>query len=187
MEPPTPNTQPANRKEWRAWLRKNHAKEKKVYLIMWKRHTGKPAPNHRESMEEAICYGWIDTIVKRIDDDRYTRCFVRRNKKSRWSNATQGYARDLIKKGKMTRAGLHAYKHGLKFPVIDHGLPKNPDVPESLAKALEKNKIAKKNFHNFAPSYRRFYIYWIENAKRPETKDRRIKEVVKRAKENRKQ
>jgi uncharacterized protein YdeI (YjbR/CyaY-like superfamily) len=189
MKLPTPNIHPSNRKEWRAWLKKNHKKEKKVYLILYKRHTGKPTITHKESMEEAICFGWIDTIVKKIDDARYTRCFVQRNSNSRWSNATQRYAQALVKQKKMAAYGLKMYQEGLQKPVIDHDLPKNPDTPEELTKALNlpKNKKAKENFHTFAPSYRRHYIYWIEKAKRPETKNKRILEVIKRAKENKKQ
>ncbi len=155
-------------------------------MIKHKRHTKKPAVSHRESMEEAICFGWIDTTVKRIDDDTYANCFVKRNKNSRWSRATQSYAKRLIKEKKMTPAGLQAYEEGLKKPVIDHDLPRNPKTPTELKKLLEKNKTAKENFENFAPSYKRFYIYWIEKAKRKETREKRAKEVFKRAKQNKK-
>lgn len=176
----------SSRKEWRDWLRKNHKKERKVYLICYKKHTGKPSISHREALEEAICFGWIDTTMKRIDDEKYGRTFVKRNENSRWSNATLGYAKNLIKEGKMLEDGLKAYKKGLEKPTIDHNLPKNPDVPEGLKMALEKDKIAKKNFENFAPSYRKFYIYSILRAKRQETKDKRIKIVVDRSRKNKK-
>jgi len=176
-----------NKKEWRAWLRKNHKKEKRVFLLKYKKHTGQPALSHQESMDEAICFGWIDTIVKRIDDETYVRGFAKRTDKSRWSNATQSYARRLIEEGKMTKAGLKMYELGLKKPVLDRGLSKNPDTPPILKKALAKNPKAKKNFENFAPSYRRYYIYWVENAKLPETKKRRIAEIVKKAEANQKQ
>jgi len=175
-----------NAKEWRAWLAKNHNKEKKIGLIKYKKHTGKPSLTHKESMDEAICFGWIDTTIKRLDEDRYIRHFARRSKNSRWSYATLGYAKRLIKEKKMTPAGLHFYKEGLKKPTHDFGLSKNPEVPESLRKELEKNKQAKKNFNNFTLSYKRTYLRWIERAKRPGTKDKRIKEVVKMAVANQK-
>jgi len=153
-----------------------------VYVIKYKRHTKKPTISHKESMDEAICFGWIDTIIRRVDDDSYMRSFVRRNKNSRWSKATLAYAKRLIKEGKMTPAGLKIYKEGLKKPTIDHGLPKNPPTPKLLRDALEKSKIAKKFFEDLAPSYKRFYIYWVMKAKRPETKQRHVKEIVDRCK-----
>lgn len=175
---------PKNREEWREWLRKNHEKESSVYVIKYKKHTGKPTVTSKEAIEEAICFGWIDTTINRLDDERYMQRFVKRNKNSRWSNNTVKYAKRLIKEEKMTSAGLRAFKEGLKKPTIDHNLPKNPKVPEDLKKELEKNKRAKQNFYNFAPSYKRFYIYWIEKAKREETRNKRIKEVVKKSYEN---
>jgi len=175
---------PKSRKQWCAWLQKNHAKEQKVWLIKYKRHTGKPAMSHRESMEEAICFGWIDTIVKRLDENRYLNCFVRRTKKSNWSTATQNYAKEMIKQGKMTPAGLQAYKDGLQRPVIGHNLPRNPNTPKDLKQALQQDKKAQENFKKFAPSYSRLWIYWIEKAKRAETRQRRIREVVQRAHDN---
>ena len=175
-----------NRKEWRKWLEKNHEKEKKIALLKYKKHTGKPSLSHKESMEEAICFGWIDTTIKRIDDERYVRNFSRRGKNSRWSNATLGYAKQLIKEKKMTPWGLHYYKEGLKKPVIDHGLPRNPETPEKLIQALAKDKKAQENFNKLAPSYRRSYIYWIERAKREETKIKRTQEVVARLHNNKK-
>jgi len=172
------------RKEWRNWLRKNK-KEKRVFLIKYKKHTGKPSLNNREAMEEAICFGWIDTTIKRLDEERYQQCFVKRTKNSRWSNNTQRYAREMIAKRKMTKEGLYWYQEGLKKPTIDLDLPKNPETPQELLQELKKVK-AVKNFEKFPPSSRRYYIHWILIAKRPETKEKRIKEVVKRTIENKK-
>lgn len=177
---------PKSRQEWRSWLEKNHDKETKVSLIKYKKHTGKPAISHKESMEEAICFGWIDTTVKRLDENRYIRNFSRRNKNSRWSNATQNYAKKMIKEKRMAPAGLKAYKEGLKKPVIDFILPENHKTPEDLIEKLNKNLMAKNNFDNLAPSYKKNYIRWIERAKLSETRKKRIKEVVKRCGEKRK-
>lgn len=176
----------SNREGWRKWLEKNHSKKKLVWLIKHKRHTGKPALSHKESMEEAICFGWIDTIVKRIDENTFARCFVKRTDKSRWSNATLGYAKDMIKKGLMTEAGLKRYKEGLKKPTIDHGLPKNPKTPKELKEALAKHKKAKAFFESLAPSYRRYFIWWLVKAKREETKKKRLKQIVQKCKEGKK-
>ena len=96
----------SSRKQWRNWLEKNHAKESKVSIILHKKHTGKPSITHKESMEEAICFGWIDTTLKRLDEDTYQRTFVKRNDKSKWSQNTLRYGKELIKEGLMTNAGL---------------------------------------------------------------------------------
>ena len=102
-----------NREEWREWLKRNHLKESKVAIVIYKKHTGKPSLSQRESMEEAICFGWIDTTVKRLDEDRYIRNFSRRTANSRWSRNTRRYARDMMKEGKMSPEGMRRYKEGL--------------------------------------------------------------------------
>lgn len=164
-------------KDWRKWL-KNNPQEKKVFLIKYKKHTGKPSLTNIEAMKEAICFGWIDTTVKRIDEQRYQQCFVKRNEKSRWSNNTLRYAQEMIKESKMTPAGLKRYQEGLKKPVLDRGLPKNPGLPDDLKKLLSENKKAQQFFEQLAASYRRNYIYWIEEAKRSETRTKRVNKVL---------
>lgn len=173
-------------KSWREWLDKNHIKETKVAVIRYKKHTGKSSPSHMELMHEAICFGWIDTTVKRLDDEKYLINFSRRNDKSRWSENTLRYGKMMIDQGKMSSEGLKHYHAGLKKPVLGHGIAKNPETPDDLIKALSKNKMAKENFDKFAPSYKRMYLRWIESAKLKETRQKRIDEVVKRAVENRK-
>ena len=162
-----------NKEEQREWLRKNHKKENKIFLIKYKKHTRKPSLSSKEALEEAICFGWIDKIIKRIDDEKYMQCFVKRKKTTNWSINTLGYAKKLIKEGKMTLAGLKAYKRGLKKPIVSNNLPRTPETPGDLVKALEKNKKARENFNNFASSYKIVYINWIENAKRKETRSKR--------------
>jgi uncharacterized protein YdeI (YjbR/CyaY-like superfamily) len=171
---------PKSPAEWRKWLEENHDKENKILIICHKKHTGKPTISHHEAMCEAICFGWIDTTIHGLDEHRYMRCFARRNKSSKWSSATIKYARRLIKEGKMAPAGLKMYKEGLKKPLIDAGLSKNPDVPSDLKKALQKNKSALKFFNSLAPSYRRSYIYWVARVKGEDTRKRTIKKVVER-------
>ncbi|MBW2967362.1 YdeI/OmpD-associated family protein [Candidatus Woesearchaeota archaeon] len=171
-------------KEWREWLRKNHRREDKVYLIRYKKLTKRQTFNNRESMDEAICFGWIDTTLNRIDDERYAVKYVKRNRNSRWSNATLSHAKRLIAAKKMTKAGLAAYRKGLKKPTIDHNLPRDPAVPADLKKALSKYKGAAKNFKAFAPSTRRYYLWFIMKAKRDDTRKRRIAEVARFARDN---
>ena len=175
-----------DRMDFRRWLINNHDKEDKVSVIVYKKHTGKSSPSHRELMEEAICFGWIDTIIRKLDENRYIRTFSRRNKNSKWSNNTIKYAKDLIKRGKMTPEGLKFYKEGLKKPTHDFGIPKNPDMPVELKQALDKDKKAKDNFENFSASVKKMFYRWILKGKRDETRAKRIKLIVEKARIGRK-
>lgn len=178
---------PKNINQWRNWLIKNHKKKDSIFLVRYKKHTGKPSWTHGDAMKEAICFGWIDTTMKRVDEDKSGIFFVKRKKNAGWSKNTLSYAKKLLEEGKMFPQGIEAYERALKKPTIDHNLPRNPDIPKDLMESLEKSKKAKENFNKFAPSYRRYYIWWIERAKRPETRNKRIKEVVKKSKNNLKQ
>ncbi len=169
-----------SKKAWREWLEKHHCDEQNVMLVRYKKHTDKPSISHKDAMDEAICFGWIDTIVKRIDDEKSAIFFSKRNSRSKWSINTLSYAKKLIKKGRMTEAGMKAYKEGLKRPLTGHNLAANPDVPPDLEKILKKNAGAAEYFYNLAPSHRKVYIYWIEKAVRKETRIKRIKETVDR-------
>ncbi|MBT4469898.1 hypothetical protein HOC62_05915 [Candidatus Woesearchaeota archaeon] len=171
-----------NRIDFRKWLVTNHDKEDKVLVIVYKKHTGKSSPSHRELMEEAICFGWIDTTLKKLDEERYIRTFSRRNKNSKWSDNTLGYGKQLIERGKMTPSGLKFYKEGLMKPTHDFGIPKNPDIPVELKKALDKNKKAKDNFEKYSASLKKVFYRWILRGKREETRIKRIKITVEKAK-----
>ncbi|MBX4210762.1 YdeI/OmpD-associated family protein [Candidatus Parcubacteria bacterium] len=175
-----------SRNDFRNWLKINHKKENKVAVIVHKRHTGKNAPTHRELIEEAICYGWIDTTIKRIDHDTFLRHFSKRNAKSKWSDNTLKYAKELIREKKMTPEGLKFYKQGLARPTHDHGIPKNPDMPQELKKVLMEHKVAEKNFKKFAPSTKRMLYRWVLRAKLPETRYKRVKQIVQSAVEKNK-
>lgn len=175
-----------HRSDFRKWLAKNHSKEHKVRIILYKRHTGKSSPSHRELMEEAICYGWIDTTIKRLDEERFIRNFSRRNKNSKWSDNTLGYARQLIKEGKMTPHGLEFYKQGKAKPTHDHGIPKDPKQPLALTRALAKSMLAKENFKKFPPSSTRMMYRWILSAKLPQTRAKRVERVVALARQGKK-
>lgn len=165
-------------KEFRKWLKNNHKKKNKIALILYKKHTSKPSPSHRELIEEAICFGWIDTTIKRLDEDRFLRRFVKRNKNSRWSKNTLSYARKLVKLRRMTPYGMEMYKLGLKKPTHDKGVPENPSMPEILKLALRKNRQAKENFKNYPPSAKKMFLRWLRRAKRDDTKAKRVKKIV---------
>jgi uncharacterized protein YdeI (YjbR/CyaY-like superfamily) len=178
-----------NRDDWREWLSKNHSSQKEVWLIYYKKHTGKSSIPYDDSVEEALCYGWIDSILKRIDDEKFVRKFTPRNEKSNWSELNKKRARKMIKQGRMTQPGLVKFKHaGRRRNEEAKNKPtgKRFVIPPDLKEALSANKKALQNFTNFAPGYRRLYIGWITDAKRKETREKRIKQTVKWAAENKK-
>ena len=165
-------------KDWRTWLEKNHLTEKKVGVIVHKKHTGKPTLSHREYMNEAICFGWIDTTIKRLDEDTFLRYFARRNDKSRWSDNTLSYAKQLLAEGRMAPEGIRRYNEGRSRKTHDHGIPKNPDMPEELKADLKKNMRAQKAFLLLAPSIKRLLYRMILRAKLPETREKRVRVAI---------
>lgn len=181
-----PSITAKTRLDFRRWLARNHSREKRVAIILNKRHTGISAPSHRELLEEAICFGWVDTTIKRLDDNQFVRHFARRNGNSRWSENTQSYARQLIKEGRMTPTGLKFYREGLTRPTHDHGIPKNPDMPVELERALKKDKKAREGFEKFSPSVKRAFYRWLLRGKRDETRKKRVKQIMQMAREGRK-
>jgi uncharacterized protein YdeI (YjbR/CyaY-like superfamily) len=181
--------QVVNRDDWRAWLKKNHGSQNEVWLIYYKKHTGKPRIPYDDAVEEALCFGWIDSTVRRIDDERYAQKFTPRNEKSNWSELNKRRARKMIKAGRMTKAGLAKFKQAGKQEKEETQEAPPHDrltIPPDLKKALSANKKALENFNDFAPSYRRLYSRWITAAKRPETREKRIKQTVNWSAENKK-
>ena len=177
-----------NRKEWRKWLKDNHRKEKEIWLVYYKKHTGKPSVSHEEAVEEALCFGWIDSRVNSIDKERFKQKYTPRKENSVWSLINKRAAEKMIREGKMTKAGLEKIKEAKENGKwSDAYTSKIGDpLPAYLKKALMKNKIAWQNFKNFANSYRNMYIGWVTGAKTKETREKRIREVVKRAEQNKK-
>ena len=169
-----------NRDEWRGWLSENHATEAGIWLVFYKKETSKPTITYEAAVEEAICFGWIDSIIKKIDAARYARKFTPRSDKSKWSQLNKKRANKMIKQGRMAEVGLAKIKTAKKTGLW----AKDPrprislDVPSEFAEALARNKKAKESFDKLAPSYRKYYIGWITIAKRPETKKRRIAESI---------
>jgi len=180
-----PVISPRTRVAWRRWLERNHLKHDSVLVLMHKRHTGKPAVNHRESLEEALCFGWIDTIAKRVDDNVYARRFVKRKLTANWSVNTLSYAKRLRAEGKMYPAGIAAYERGLLKLPHDHDRPKTLRTPADLRVALAAKGLTKR-FAAWPPSTRKMYLYMLFRAKRQETRAKRIREVVQRVLDDKK-
>jgi uncharacterized protein YdeI (YjbR/CyaY-like superfamily) len=170
-----------DRDKWRTWLKRNHKTKKEIWLIYYKKHTGKPRIPYDDAVEEALCFGWIDSTVKRLDDEKYIQKFTPRNTKSTWSELNIKRARKMIKEKKMTTPGLEKFNNAIKKKINKtEAKPQKKEIviPSDLKKALTKNKKALGNFNNFAPSYKRMYIGWINSAKKQETKEKRIARVV---------
>jgi uncharacterized protein YdeI (YjbR/CyaY-like superfamily) len=169
------------RHEWRRWLAVNHDREKDgIWLVFHKKKTGRPSLTYGESVEEALCFGWIDSIIRKIDDEKYCRKFTPRKDDSQWSTANRKRVEDLISNGTMTEIGLakvEAAKRSGRWemdsrPVI------GAEAPPELLEALARNKRAKEFFDELAPTYQKQYIAWIVTAKRPETKEKRVRESI---------
>ena len=169
-----------DRKQWQAWLKKHHASEQEIWLIYYKKHTGKPRIPYDYAVEEALCYGWIDSTVKRLDDERYMQKFTPRKPGSVWSKLNKERAGKMIKAKRMTCAGLARIEDAKKSGAWDRAdrPERTTRVPPELKKALAANKAAARNFENLAPSYRRQYTGWFLSAKREETRKKRLKEIV---------
>ena len=177
-----------NRDEWRYWLEKNHTILNEVWLIHYKKSLGKKNLNHFDAVEEALCFGWIDSKLKKIDEERFILKYSPRKSKSVWSKINKDNAEKMISLGKMTQAGFDKIKEAKKQGFWDTAytnLVKEP-LPSDLKKALVINQTAWKNFQHFANSYRNMYIGWVKNAKNEETRKKRISKVVERSLHNKK-
>ena len=172
--------------EWRKWLQKHHDKSSEIWILTYKRHTGKQCVSYEDALEEALCYGWIDSRMRRIDDERHTRRFVPRKPNSIWSLGNRKRAERLIKEGRMTASGMAKVDAAMRSGEWRkaYAPSKPPRMPMDLKDALMKDGLAWKNFQAFAKSYRTTYIYWVSAAKREETRRKRIREVVRRARRN---
>ncbi len=175
-----------NKEEWRAWLEKNHALSTEIWLVYFKKHTKKPTVTYNEAVDEALCFGWIDSTVKRIDEETYMQKYTPRKEKSMWSLVNTKKVEILISQDKMTKAGLNKINIAKKNGQWDkaYSTAKQVEMPKELETALKNNSIAFKNFFNFSPSNQKEYKRWVLAAKRPETIHKRIKVVIERSEMN---
>jgi uncharacterized protein YdeI (YjbR/CyaY-like superfamily) len=163
-----------SRREWRAWLGKHHASSPGIWLVFHKGHTGVKSIPHEETVREALCFGWIDSLVKRLDEDRYAVKFTPRKPSSKWSDINRKRWADLKAARLLTEAGLAAAPTDNSYAAK----PTIPDLPAYIAKALKTNPKAWRFFQELAPTYRRHFVVWIHIAKRPETREKRIRESI---------
>lgn len=174
-----------DRSEWRKWLEKNHATSSGVWLIYYKKASGKPSISYAEAVEEALCFGWIDSRVNALDDQRYMQVFSPRKPQSSWSKLNKQRVEQLIQNGLMTAVGLEkiaAAKRDGSWNALD--AIEDLQLSEDLMAALNSNKTASENFMAFSTSVKKNIVRWIESAKRPETRLQRIAETVTLAAQN---
>lgn len=175
----------ANRQEWREWLEKNYHTSCGIWLIYYKVKTGKPSVQYSEAVKEALCFGWIDSKVKSLDAERYQQIFTPRKPKSVWSKLNKQYIKELIEQDLMTKAGIEKIKTAQqdgswhKLDAIEELL-----IPADLKQALEANETANRYFEVFNNSSKKNILFWIESAKRPDTRLKRIEQTISSAVQN---
>jgi uncharacterized protein YdeI (YjbR/CyaY-like superfamily) len=163
-----------DRAEWRRWLVKNSACCEEIWLVFYKKALGTPAISYDHAVEEALCFGWVDGMKKKLDDERYVFRFTPRKPKSAWSKSNIQRVERLIADGKMMAAGLKAYNSEHRREV--------PPMPTELPKALEgkfrKQRAAWANYTKFPPGYRRMTAGWVASAKKEETQIKRLEKLI---------
>ena len=156
----------SKRSEWRKWLEKHHASEQEVWLVYYKGHTGKPRIPYNDAVEEALCFGWIDSTVRRIDPDRFAQRFSIRRANAPYSQANKERLRRLVREGKVIDEVLASLGPVLK---------EHFEIPADVRKAIRENSEAWKNFQRFSPAYQRIRIAFIEGARdRPQEFKKRL-------------
>lgn len=173
---------PRTRAAWRAWLDR-HAGAREIWLLLAKKHVPGRWLTYEEALEEALCVGWIDGLAKRFDPDFRAIRFTPRKKDSIWSEPNARRVRRLVREGRMTDAGLALVRHAKRTGAWAAARRREDAdrVPPDLARALAAVPAARAYFEETPPSYRKMVLYWIADAKRPETRARRIADLVARS------
>lgn len=164
---------------WRQWLEQNHQESIGVWLVYYKVKSGRPSVQYSEAVQEALCFGWIDSKVQSLDEVRYRQIFTPRKPKSVWSKLNKQYIEELIAQGQMTEAGLAKIavaKQDLSWTSLDE--IEALIIPEDLKQALALNDTANRCFRAFNNTAKKNILFWIQSAKRPETRLNRIEKTV---------
>ena len=171
----------SNREDWRDWLAENHAVSPGIWLVYYKKHTGIERVAYADAVEEALCFGWIDSTVRRLDDQRFCQKFVPRRERSKWSGLNRTRAEKLIASGEMTAAGLATIEAARTSGAWDKALEDRVDrpVPPELKKALAEDENAAAAFRRWTPTQRKYLVNWVAEAKKAETRERRAAKAVK--------
>jgi uncharacterized protein YdeI (YjbR/CyaY-like superfamily) len=165
------------REEWRDWLESHYKSEKEIWLVFYKKHTGQPRISYNDAVEEALCFGWIDSTARRIDEERYAQKFSVRRPKSTYSQANKERLRELIKQGKVVDDVLATLGDLLEEDAFE--------IPPDILDAIQDNDTAWKNFLGFSPGYIRIRIAFIDGARnRPEEFEKRLRYFIQMTEKN---
>jgi uncharacterized protein YdeI (YjbR/CyaY-like superfamily) len=170
---------PASQKAWRQWLQKNHDKKQSVWLIYFKMKTGKRTLSWSEAVDEALCFGWIDSRAKPVDEEKYAQLFSRRKASSTWSKVNKEKVQQLIDDGRMTSAGLQSIeiaKQNGSWTMLDE--VEALVIPDDLEKAFKSKRGSRDFFMSLSKSIRKSILQWIVLAKRAETRLKRVNEIA---------
>ena len=176
---------PRSRAQWRRWLEKHHERRDEIWIIFYKRHTGIPGVSYDEAVEESLCFGWIDGLVRRIDDQTHMQRYTPRRPGSAWSALNLRRFARMVDAGQMTDAGR---KRGptAETKVAPQSWRRPDVVPDEIARLIKRSPTAWANLLAQAPSYRKQWVTWLENAKRLETREKRAKDIIERLERNEK-
>lgn len=178
----------SDRAAWHDWLILHRSIHKGLWMLYYRKHTKKGGIAYSDALDEALCFGWIDSLIRKIDADTYARLFTPRRNTARWSVKNIERARLLLESGRMTESGMAAMDQKIKEELKRNTEPsekkRDPEMPDVLRAALDKEPLALLHFNRMAPSFRRNYILWISQAKRTETIERRMEEAIALLKEN---
>jgi len=169
-----------DKESWRGWLEEHGSTEAEVWLVYYKAGSGKTTISYQDSLEEALCFGWVDSLIQKIDEEKYARKFTPRRAGRKWSELNKHLVAKLVKEGRMTEAGMAKIEFVLEE--APKSRPKRPPLPlpEWLKEGLMTSPSAWTNFQKLAPSHQRNYIGWISDAKREETRLKRIRQAIER-------
>ncbi len=170
---------PKNKQQWRRWLEKNHDKKQSIWLILYKKSANVTTISRSEALDEALCFGWIDSTARPVDDDQFMQSFTRRKPNSVWSKINKGNVDRLIAEGLMMPAGhqsIEVAKKNGSWSILDD--VEELKVPRDLTKALKSQPGAKEYFMCLSKSVKKSMLQWIVLAKRPETRQKRIEEIA---------
>jgi uncharacterized protein YdeI (YjbR/CyaY-like superfamily) len=170
---------PKSRKAWRDWLAKNHASSTGAWLVYAKKHTGLPSLTYNDAVEEALCFGWIDSKINPIDDDFYMQVFTPRKRESAWSALNKARVDRLLAARLMSPAGLAMVKAAKDSGTWNTWKDvEELTIPPDLEKAIKANPDASRNWVSYSASRRRGVLYRLAGAKRPETRARCLQDII---------
>jgi len=162
------------REAWRQWLAKHHGASPGIWLVRHKQHTAVDSMAHEDVVSEALCFGWVDSLIRRLDDDRYAIKVTPRKPTSKWSDHNRRRWKELKAAGRLAPAGLGAAPTANRYAAR----PPIPELPAYVVKAIKTSPKAWQFFQQLAATYRRDFVVWIHLAKRPETRAKRIRESI---------